>query len=109
MARLFAALGSDSNERAGDSKFYDVVHDIATLGVVGGQLLANSERYLQAVRSRSRLAKRYGEDLARQVLDLAFVKLAQEVVDGGPMAYSGATRLAEAVLAAVAGREIADE
>jgi hypothetical protein len=71
-------------------------------------LVANSERYLQAVCSRSRLAKTYGEDLARQVLDLAFVKLAQEVVDGGPMAYSGATRLAEAVIAAVTGKEIAD-
>jgi hypothetical protein len=71
-------------------------------------LVANSERYLQAARSRSRLAKTYGEDLARQVLDLAFVKLAQEVVDGGPMAYSGATRLAEAVIAAVTGKETAD-
>ena len=71
-------------------------------------MVANSERYLKAVSSRSRLAKKYGEELARQVLDLAFVKLAQEVVDGGPMAYSGATRLAAAVIAAVEGKEIAD-
>jgi 16S rRNA G966 N2-methylase RsmD len=34
---LFSQLiPSHSNGRVGDSKFYDVVHDIATLGAVGG-------------------------------------------------------------------------
>jgi hypothetical protein len=71
-------------------------------------LRANSERYLKAVASRSRLASKYGEELARQVLELDVVKLAQEVLSGGEMAYSRATRLAQAILTGAKGREIAE-
>ena len=85
------------------------MNDVATLGALGGQLVANSERYLKAVASRSRLAPRYGEELARQVMDLAVVKLAEEVLSGGEMTYSRATRLAQAILAAVEGKKVADE
>jgi hypothetical protein len=99
----------DSNGRPADSKFYDLAQDVATLGPHVGQLWANSERYLKAVASRSRLAPKYGEELARQVLDLEVVKLAQEVLAGGEMTYSRATRLAQAILTGAKGRQIAEE
>jgi hypothetical protein len=62
--------------------------------------VASSERYLRAIGSRNRYAKRYAEELARAVLDLAVVALARGVVEGGPLKYSSASRLAEAILLA---------
>jgi hypothetical protein len=65
--------------------------------------MAKSERYLRAVASRNRHAKRYAEELAEAVLGLAVVKLAQGVLEGGALTYSSATRLAEAILDAADG------
>jgi hypothetical protein len=62
-----------------------------------------SKRYLRAVASRNRHAKRYAEELADAVLGLGVVKLALDVIDGGELTYSSATRLAEAILTAAEG------
>jgi hypothetical protein len=74
--------------------------NVAALGAIDGHLLAMSKRYLRAVASRNRHAKRYAEELAQAVLGLAVVKLAQSVLEGGELTYSSATRLADAILAA---------
>jgi integrase len=55
-------------------------------------------RYLQAVKSRSRLADRYALQLAQAVVESDLVQLAREVLDAETRTYSRATRLAEVVL-----------
>ena len=44
--------------------------------------------------------ERYAEELARAVVGLGVVELARAVLEGGPLTYSPATRLAEAILLA---------
>ena len=62
--------------------------------------MANAEHYLRAVAVRNRRAKKYAEDLARAVLAMDAVQLARDVLRGGALKYTSATRLAEVILMA---------
>jgi len=74
-------------------------NDLAAIAGVLGQVWANlAERYLRAVKSRSRLADRYAVELADAVLNSDLVRLAREVKSSETRTYSRATRLAEQVL-----------
>lgn len=99
----------ESNLRPTAPEFELLANDLQALGAVDGQLVAKSARVIRAVSSRNRFARRYAEELARAVTDLAVVGLARGVLEGGPLAYSRALRLAELILTAAPARVDAAE
>ena len=77
-----------------------IPNEFQALNYQNGQLVANAEHYLRAVAVRNRRAKKYAEDLAKAVLAMDAVQLARDVLRGGPLKYTSATRLAETILMA---------
>ena len=90
----------DSNFRPTAPEALALRNDLAALGALDGSLLAKSLQYLRAVESRNRHARRYAEELARAVLALRVVGLAQALLEGGRLSYSAGDQLAGAIVAA---------
>jgi hypothetical protein len=90
----------ESNLRPAAPEIDSLPNEFQALNHQNGQLLANAEHYLRAVALRNRRAKKYAEDLARAVLAMDAVQLARDVLRGGALKDTSATRLAEVILMA---------
>lgn len=101
-AKKLGRARQESNLRPTAPEFYDLSSDLAALGAIDGNLVAKSERYLRAVTSRNRHAKRYATELGSAVLALHVVALARAAVGDGGFSFAAATRLASTILEATA-------
>jgi hypothetical protein len=90
----------ESNLRPTAPEIDSLPNEFQALNHQNGQLVANAEHYLRAVAVRNRRAKKYAEALARGVLAMDVVVLAKDVLRGGALKYTSATRLAEVILMA---------